>query len=106
MHITTETHPRLCEALSQMIHDNGGNHCFNPDQNQPNGFQVPAHLDKHISRAERGLAKLNEDQLMALTGGEETEIEALIATDPYLSDADAILAHCFDNYHNGVWQAG
>lgn len=105
MRISDETHPKLCEALRLMIHDNGGNSRFNPDQNQRNGFHVPAHLDAQIDIAERGLARLEEEQLMTITGGEETEMGALIATDPDLSAADAVLSHCFDFYHDGVWLA-
>jgi hypothetical protein len=105
MHITDQTHPKLCEALRLMIHDHGGNHRFNPDQNQPSGFNVPSHLDKQIDAAERGLSKLDGDQMDTFASGEQTEMESLIATDPDLSDAHTILNHCFDNYTDGVWLA-
>lgn len=105
MHITAETHPKLCEALKLMIHDHGGNHRFNPDHNQPCGFQVPSQFDKYIDRAEQGLSRLTGDQMDTFASGVDTEMAELIASDPCLSDADTILSHCFDHYSDGVWLA-
>lgn len=97
-------YPKITQACLDMIGYNGGLHRFRADDPEAD---VKRLLDEYLGsdgtyaedldKIEAWLAGLTEDQFMLVCDGEESEVQALLATAPAIGESTA--AEFFDGMY-------